>query len=183
MSIIRHAGQAPFRFRPVSSTLGLADAAMPSSHATRAEYYRIGLETGLLAQDEVRDWAMGVIEQMNDPPAEIIEASWSHTQQSLEDNLRSVSGERDRGQAGTWLLGLLRDKHLGAESDLTWCARKAMHIARAAELDEGIYYKFDELEDGIFLAKNDPCGDLEACRRLVKEALAKYPSPPLASEA
>lgn len=156
---------------------------MPSSHATRAEYYRIGLETGLIAHDEIRDWAMSVIERLPEPPAEIIEVSWSRTQQSLEENLRTVSGEKDRVRAGNWLLGLLRDKHFDSEADLTWCARKAMHIARAAELGEGIYYEFDRFEDDVFLAKNNPDGDLAACRRHMKESLAKYPSPPSPSEA
>jgi hypothetical protein len=156
---------------------------MQSSHATRAEYYRIGLETGLIAQDEIREWAMAVIERLAEPPAEIIEVSWSRSQRSLEDNLRSVLGERNRTQAGEWLLGLLREKHFDSKTDLTWCARKAMHIARAAELEEGIYYEFDGLEDDVFLAKNNPGGDLEACRRSIQEALAKYPSPPSPGEA
>ena len=156
---------------------------MPSSHATRAEYYRIGLETGLIAQDEVRDWATGVIERLTEPPAEIIEVSWSRTQHSLEENLRSVSGARDQRQAGEWLLGLLREKHFDSKVDLTWCARKAMHVARAAEMNESVYYEFDGLEDEIFLARNNPGGDLEACRHFMGEALAKFPSPPSPSEA
>ena len=156
---------------------------MQSSHATRAEYYRIGLVTGLTAQDEVRDWAMGVIERLTEPPPEIIEVSWSRTQRSLEEHLRSVTGERDRKQAGEWLLGLLRDKHFDSTADLTWCARMATRVARIAELDEGTYLEFDVLEDDIFLAKNNPGGDLEACRHFMGEALAKYPSPPSPSEA
>ena len=156
---------------------------MQSAHATRAEYYRIGLETGLTAHEEIREWAMTVIEQLSEPPAEIIEVSWSRTQQSLEESLRSVSGERDRKQAGEWLLGLLRERHFESGKELTWCARKAMHIARAAELDEGIYYEFDGLQDDIFLAKSNPGSDLAAGRRHMEEALARYPSPPLPSEA
>jgi hypothetical protein len=156
---------------------------MPLSHATRAEYYRIGIETGLVAHEEVRDWAMGVIERMAEPPAEIIDVSWSRAQQSLEESLRAVPGERDQSQAGKLLLGLLRERHFDSKTDLTWCARKAMHVARAAELEEGIYYEFDALEDEIFLAKNNPGGDLEACRRFMGEALAKYPSPTSPSEA
>lgn len=155
---------------------------MPSSQATRAEYYRLGLETGLITHDEIRDWAMGVIERLFEPSAEIIEVSWSRTKHSLEESLRSVSGDRDRTKAGEWLLGLLREKHFDSEADLTWCARKAMHIARAAELDEGIYYEFEGLEDYIFLAKSNPGGDLAACRRYMEEALAEYPSPPSAGE-
>lgn len=156
---------------------------MLPSHATRAEYFRIGLETGLVTPDEVRDWAMHVIESVAEPPPEIIEVSWSRTQQSLEENLRSITGDRDRRQAGEWLLGLLREKHFGSAADLTWCARKAMHVARAAELEEGIYCEFDGLEDDIFLAKNNPGGDLGACRHSLGEALAKYPAPPSPSEA
>jgi hypothetical protein len=126
---------------------------------------------------------MSVIERLTDPPAEVIEVSWSRTQQTLEENLRSVPGERDHGQAGQWLLGLLREKHFDSKADLTWCARKAMHVASAAELNEGVYYDFDGLEDEIFLAKNNPGGDLEACRHAMEEALAKYPSPPSPGEA
>jgi hypothetical protein len=156
---------------------------MPYSHATRAEYYRIGLETGLIAEDQIRDWAMSVIERTTEPPAEIIEVSWSRTRHGLEENLRLISGERDRTLAGEWLLGLLREQHLEPETDLTWCAKKAMHISRAAGLRDDVYYEFDELEDDIFLAKNNPGGDLESCRQLLREALAKYPLLPGASDA
>ena len=156
---------------------------MPSSHATRAEYYRIGLQTGLLTQDDARAWAMSLIETLADPPAEVIEVSWGRTQRSLEESLRSVPGQRDQRQAGDWLLGLLREKHFDSKADLTWCARKAQHVARAAEMSEGTYYAFDELEDAIFLAKNNPDGDLEACRHSMGVVLSKFPSPPSPSEA
>lgn len=126
---------------------------------------------------------MAVIQRLPEPPAEIIEVSWSRTQQSLEENLRTGLGDRDRKLAGEWLLALLRDKHFDAAVDLNWCARKAKNIARAADLEEGIYYEFDGLADDIFLAKNNPDGDLAACRRHMEEALAKYPSPPSPGEA
>jgi hypothetical protein len=156
---------------------------MLSSHATRAEYYRIGLLTGLLTQEDARAWAMSVIERLTEPPAEIIEVSWSRTQQSLEENLRSVTGERDKSQAGDWLLGLLREKHFASKADLTWCARTAQHVACAAEMSKDVYYAFDGLEDEIFLAKNNQGSDLEACRHFMGVALADYPSPPSPSEA
>ena len=156
---------------------------MPLSHATRAEYYRLGLETGLVDPDEVRDWATSVIARLDEPSAEIIELSWSRTPQSLEQSLRAVEGDRDRTQAGERLLGLLREKHFVSESDLTWCARKAMHIARAAGLDEDVYYEFDRLADEIFLERNNPDGDLVACRQSMSEVLAKYPPPPSPGEA
>jgi hypothetical protein len=41
---------------------------MPSSLATHAEFYRIGIQTGLVTQDEVRDWAMAVIDRLQEPP-------------------------------------------------------------------------------------------------------------------
>ncbi len=126
---------------------------------------------------------MCVIECLTDPPPEIIEVSWNQNQQSLQESLRLVTGNRDRRKAGEWLLGLLREKHFDAAVDLTWCARKAMHIARATELDECIYHEFDGLEDDSLLTRRNPGNDMDACRHLMREALAKYPSPPSPSEA
>jgi predicted HTH transcriptional regulator len=72
------------------------DKAMPLSHATIAEYYRLALIAGLLQPDDAKDWAMSLIEQLAAPPGDIIELSWSKGLTMTMENLAAVQGERDQ---------------------------------------------------------------------------------------
>jgi hypothetical protein len=154
---------------------------MKPSYATIAEYYRVGLEAGLIQPDDVRSWADGVIAELDQPPAEIIEVSWSKGVPELLENLNTIPGERDRSLAGRWLLGLLRDTLPQSDEQLSWAVRRAMQIAQSTGLGNDTYYQFDLVDDELFLARNGQYGTVAECRRELESALAEYPSPPFTS--
>jgi hypothetical protein len=152
------------------------------SIATIAEYFRFGLETGLLKPEDAKDWAMSVVEEMPEPPYEIIEVSWSKGIASTLEALAEVKGERDTKQAGLWMLGLLRQSIPKSDDHLHWVARSAMQIARLAELGDEIYYQFDMIDDELFLAKSNTYGSIEECRHNLQQALKDYPIAPIARD-
>ena len=151
--------------------------------STIAEYFRIGLEAGLLRPEDAQDWATSVIEKMAEPPPEIIEVAWSKGLATTMESLRAVPGERDQQLAGRWLLGLLRNRLPTDDEELGWTARRAMHIAQAANLGDNVYYRFDSIDDEISLARNNTYWTIENCRKDLLEALAEYPEPNWGNEA
>lgn len=158
---------------------------MPASLtlATIAEYFRLGIEIGLLEPESARAWANSEIARLDAPPYEIIEVSWSKDLSSLLDALSSVPGERDRQSAGRWLLGLLRERLPRPESELQHAASQAMRIAQAAELGDDEYYRFDAVDDELSLARNNVYGSVEECRSTFLAELAAYPVAPFGSDA
>lgn len=142
--------------------------------ATFAEYYRIGLESGLLVPEEAQIWADSLIAELVDPPFELIEVSWSKGLASTMDSLKEVRGDRDRPCAGSLLLGYLRKQVPPDDDGLVWTVRRAMHIARAAGLSDDIYYQFDLIEDEIWLARNGTYGSVDDCRKDFLHALKGY---------
>ncbi len=146
--------------------------------ATIADYYRIGLETGLLKPDDASVWATSVIAKMPEPPYEIIEVSWTKGLHSMLEALAAVVGERDKQLAGRWMLGYLRESMPDSDEHLHWVARRGMQIAKLADLGDEIYYQFDMIDDELFLAKYNTCGTVEECRANLQNVLNSYPAPP-----
>ncbi len=147
--------------------------------ATIADYFKYGLETGMVKPEAVRAWADTVIMQLDEPPIEIIEVSLSQTIPILIETLAGVAGERDKALAGAWLLGLLRETRPQSAAELAWAIEKAIQIARAAGLGDDIYYQFDGIGDMLFLARCNTYGTVEECRTNLEEALSQYPVAPL----
>jgi hypothetical protein len=146
------------------------------SLATVAEYFRIGLQVGLLLPDQAAEWATAVISDLATPPYEVIEVSWSKGLASTLEALSSVKGERDKQLAGHLLLGLIRDSLPESESGLHLAAHRAMSIAREAELGDETYYRFDIIDDELSLARTKVYGTVEQCRLDLVNELAEYPS-------
>jgi hypothetical protein len=153
------------------------------SIATIAEYFRFGLETGLLKPEDAKAWAMLLVEEMSEPPYEIIEVSWSKGIASTLEALAEVKGERDTKLAGRWMLGLLRQSIPESDDQLHWVARRGMQIAKIAELGDETYYEFDTIDDELFLAKSNTYGTIEECRQNLRRALEEYPLAPTAGDA
>jgi hypothetical protein len=78
---------------------------MEASLASFAQYFRIGLEVGLYEPEEARDWAISVIDRMDEPPSEIIEVSWHKPLAQLISDLNEVKGEPEISLVCKWLLG------------------------------------------------------------------------------
>ena len=150
-------------------------AAMASvNDATNAAYFLYGLEVGIVAEADVKQWAFSVIEARDTPPAEIIEVAMSRSREQLFESLKVVRGERDIQLAGRWLLGLLKHKLTNDPSSMKTIVRKAMQVAASTNQPEDIYHRFDVIDDQISLAENNTYGTLEMCRADLEGVLAQY---------
>lgn len=145
-----------------------------SVNATKARYFLLGLEAGMVSEQVVRDWAYSEIESQDEPPIEIIEVASSRTREQLWASLKCIPGEPDSISAGRQLLGLLATDLPSSYSELLSVARKAMQVSRSAGLPDDVYYAFDQIDDEISLAANDVYGTLDWCRQNLAEELKNH---------
>jgi hypothetical protein len=150
---------------------------MKPSLATFAQYFRIGLEVGLCEPEEARDWAIEVINRMDEPPGEIIEVSWRKPLAQLIADLNEVKGEREMELVRSWLLGRISQSLERTDDYLDLAVRQARGIAFAAG-DSDLYYVFDVIEDELRLAETHTYGTVDACRDDFDKALNEYGTPP-----
>ncbi|MEI5907078.1 hypothetical protein WAK64_08410 [Bacillus spongiae] len=120
-----------------------------------AEVYRLGISLGLLPKEEVIKWADKVIEQMDDPPYEIIEVSLS-SKKKLEDIvfiLMDVKGEFDNELPPKIILGLLKET-LNMTQDMSNVINILdMLIEHLPHSCEWIETEIHYLSDGYYLAE------------------------------
>jgi hypothetical protein len=150
---------------------------MAPSLASFAQYFRIGLEVGICDPDQARDWAFSIIDQMEEPPGEIIEVSWQKPLAQLISDLNDVGGELDLDLVCRWLLGTLSAGMLSGNEGLGGAIRQAMQIASSVEFIE-LYDVFDRIDDGIHLAESQIYGTVEECRKDFDDAMKEYAAPP-----
>jgi hypothetical protein len=150
----------------------------PASHATLAEYFRLGLQVGLLKPEDANAWAMSIVEKMAEPPYEVIEVALGKGVQKTLENLAAIQGERDSALAGRWLLGRLGQSLPEPADQLQWVTRRAMLIARIAGLDDDTYYRLDAIDDELFLARDNTYGSVAECRSELAARLREFPQPP-----
>jgi hypothetical protein len=145
-----------------------------ASLATVAEYFRLGLQVGLLLPEQAVAWADAEIAGTEAPPEGIIDVAWSKGLASTIEALGSVPGERNKQLAGCWLLGLMRGAVPGTSAHLQLTVQRAMQITRHAELGEETHYRFDAIDDELSLARSKVYGTVEECRSKFVAELAKY---------
>jgi hypothetical protein len=150
---------------------------MIQSLASFAQYFRIGLEVGLCEPEEARDWAISVIDRMDEPPGEIIEVSWRKPLAQLISDLNEVKGEPEMGLVCRWLLGRLRQTLGATNNSLDLAVRQAKGIARASGGSD-LYYIFDVIEDELSLAEAQTYGTVSECRNEFDKALIEHGRPP-----
>ena len=150
---------------------------MEQSLANFAQYFRIGLEIGLCKQEEARDWAISVIDRMDEPPVEIIEVSWRKPLAQLISDLNDVKGELQMDLVCRWLLGRLALTLEFTKNSLDVAIRQAKRIAHAAE-DSDLYDIFDVIEDKLGLAEAQAYGTVAECRDDFDRTLNEYGIPP-----
>lgn len=150
---------------------------MPISLASFAQYFRIGLELGIVTPDQVREWAISVIDEMDEPPGEIIEISWRKPRSELITDLNEVKGDADFALVRRWLLGTLSSNLPSADDHLDHVIRQAMGVARAVG-DQDLYYVFDAIEDELQLARTQVYGTVEECRESFNSALREFGTAP-----
>lgn len=150
---------------------------MNPSLASFAQYFRIGLEVGISKPEQVREWAISVIDQMEQPPGEIIEVSWRKPLAQLISDLNEVKGEPQIDLVSSWLLGKLSQTMESGNDSLDGAVRRAMGIARAAG-DNDLYDVFDAIDDELQLAVSQTYGTVAACRKFFDKALEAHGSLP-----
>jgi hypothetical protein len=150
---------------------------MEPSLASFAQYFRIGLEVGLCDPEEARDWAISVIDRMDEPPGEIIEVSWHKPLAQLISDLNEVKGEPEIGLVCKWLLGRISLTLEPTNNFLELAVRQARGIAHAVG-DSDLYYVFDVIDDEIRLAETQTYGTIAACRDDFDKALNEHGMPP-----
>jgi len=150
---------------------------MEPSLASFAQYFRIGLEVGLCTPDEARDWAISVIDRMDEPPGEIIEVSWRKPLAQLIADLNEVTGEPDIGLVCRCLLGRIALSLESTNVYLDRAVRQARGIAHAVR-DADLYYTFDVIDDELQLAATGTYGTITACREEFDKALREHGTPP-----
>ena len=146
---------------------------MTPSLATFAQYYRIGLEVGVCEPEQARNWAISVIDQMEEPPGEIIVVSWRKPLAQLISDLNEVKGEPEIDLVCKWLLGTLSLTMASTNDSLGRAIRQAMCIARAVGTSD-LYHVFDVMEDELHLAETQTYGTIAECRACFDDALKKY---------
>ncbi|WP_395027811.1 hypothetical protein [Comamonas odontotermitis] len=134
------------------------------SVATIAEYFRLGIQTGLIQPENAIAWADSEIAVAAPPADGIIEVAWSRSPASTMEALLAVPGERDKQLAGRLLLGLLGKSDLNSEDALEAAAKRALYIARDAELGDETYAQFNAIDDLISLASTKTYGTFEQCK-------------------
>lgn len=148
--------------------------AAKASLASIAEYFRLGLQVGMLQPAQAVAWADSQIEAADSAPEGLIDVSWSKGLASTMDALSAVPGERNVQLAGAWLLGLIGQSIPESAEDLQLAVQRAMHIARNAELGEEAYYRFDMIDDELSLARTKVYGTVDQCRLNFAAELAEY---------
>jgi hypothetical protein len=150
---------------------------MKPSLASFAQYFRIGLEVGLCEPEEAREWAISVIDQMDEPPGEVIEVSWRKPLAHAISDLNEVEGEPEMALVCRCLLGRISLTLDSTNDFFGGVVRQAMGIARATG-DAELYYIFDAIEDELYLAENEAYGTVAECRKDFDKALKEHGAPP-----
>jgi hypothetical protein len=150
---------------------------MTPSLASFAQYFRIALEVGLCEPEEAREWAISVIDRMDEPPGEIIEVSWRKPLAQVISDLNEVKGEPEIELVCRWLLGRISLTLEPTNDSLDRAVRHAMGVTRAAG-NSDLYYVFDVIDDQLNLAKTQTYGTVSACRQDFDKALRDHAVPP-----
>ena len=145
--------------------------------ATAAQFYRICLLVGLCDPDEARAWSIRVIDQLAQPPGEIIEVSWRKPLTQLIEDLNAVPGEADRSLMRSWLLPPLWRNTTDSTVGLDRALRQGMHLARSLN-DEELYYQFDCIDDQLQLAATGTYGTPAEVRNEFEAILKDGMDPP-----
>ena len=149
------------------------------SYAEIADYFRVGLMLDLIDEAEVRNWAFGVIADESEPPHELIEVAWCKGLAALLGTLKDIAESSANSDGGVWLLHRLRSEDLQTLDTLARAIRRAMNVCRLSNLPEDLYYLFDGLDDGLYLARTGAWGDVDEVRRDFRAALeANAKAPP-----
>ena len=141
-----------------------------------ARFYRLALRVGLLDTAAVEHWVDSMIASapaVRFPFTELAGAS-QRRRRDVDDLLGEVELEGDACVPGRMALALLRRRLRAGAFDPEAAVKLAMEIARAGDLTQEEYYRADQLDDAVWLAKNGTYGDLGTVRQKIGAYLDEY---------
>lgn len=161
-----------------SPNMSFSSGADGSDYSTTAAYFHYGLEAGVFDADEVRAWALAIVEARRTPPPEVVEVLASRTFLNLVEALKVVPGERDVRLAGRWLLNTLNRRLATDKSLVGVVTRQALQVAQSTGLEESIQFAFDGIADLFGLAQSGTYGTVENCHAELLTVLSSSEAPP-----
>jgi hypothetical protein len=141
--------------------------------ASFAQYFRIALELGLCKPEEAREWAISVIDRMDEPPGEIIEVSWRKPLAQVISDLNQIKGEPDMDLVCRWLLERILLTLEATDNSLHSAVQQAMGATRAAG-NSDLFDVFNVIDDQLALAITQTYGTVHACREDFEKALREH---------
>lgn len=144
------------------------------TQATICAYFWVGIAAGVISFECSKEWAFSVVEALDDPPIQVIEIATANDRMAAMDALRAAAGGADQQAGGYWLLADLHDQLGTGRISAAKAVRSALHVARATDLPESIYYDFDGLDDELQLVVNGAHGALEVVESHVLNALKEH---------
>ena len=144
--------------------------------ATIAEYFRIGIQVGLVRPEAAIAWADAVIASVDTPEGEIVEVACSKGLSYTLNALIRVEGERNKSLAGRWLLELLGKTDFDLEEAFQTAVQQAHWIAWHAELGMEACNQFNSIDDQVSLARTKTYGSIDQCKIEFSNALLNISS-------
>ncbi|MCA9233269.1 MAG: hypothetical protein KDA57_21675 [Planctomycetales bacterium] len=147
------------------SNLGVSDS---------AAYLRCAIEVGLLDLDHAKEWAYGIVAELDIPPVEIIEVAGSNRRDDVVAKLSVVAKGANMPAAGIALLAQIGLELRAERRSLREALALAMRVSEVAKLPEDIYQAFNGLDDALWLAEAGTYGNTEDIKRDVEEEFNRY---------
>jgi len=148
---------------------------MLQDQAIKADYYRYGIELGILGFEKAMVWADKIIALESEPDVEIIDVALASPRgrNGVMDALKAVKGVRDPQLAGKMLL---RDLQVQLQNGcpLKAISRKASMVTWVTQMPEAIRWQFDRIDDDISLAEQGIYDDVEHLSIELNSILTQY---------
>jgi hypothetical protein len=145
-----------------------------SEIATESEYYRCGVLLNILTEQQVKNWAFNLIDLLDEPMYELIEIAGMQGINPILSELASIKGERQTQKVGLWLLAKLGELFTSGVLSPKETIKKGMDLVTMTNMDKELYYFFDYVEDGFYLAEYVHIGTVEEYVEELKLKLAGY---------
>jgi len=153
----------------------LSSSSMDQTLSLKSDFFRYGIEMGILDFNEAISWADSVIQESPEPSGEIIDLALSRPRgrNGVLEALAAIPGERSPQAAGKLLLAVLGHR-LSAGWELKVISRQSLDVAWVTLQPEEIRLELDRINDGIYLAESGAYGTIEECTRELRDALSIY---------
>ncbi|MFK8031980.1 MAG: hypothetical protein AB8G18_17250 [Gammaproteobacteria bacterium] len=146
------------------------------SEAVFADYFKYGIEVGIVEFAEAKEWAYSVIEKEAEPSVEVIDVAMSTGKAQIYDALGLVKGPWQPSLSGAWLFAAMHKMLERGDRPASSLAAMAHQIARSTS-DENVCLEFDIIEDELELAKRGIYGTEQQCMATLETALEKHGIP------